>query len=521
MEISLGPLLGLEADDRYSVCFAARKKYSQQSLQLILDKQDDGQQFASTFETCIKLQSHYFYRFRLSLPAQDKAYSVKYHFASNGTKLTSLHRRKSWEFEVAGRKKMPIIGFCSCNGDSKRHPSKLKNKDFSMWTRMREQHEQDRFHLLLMGGDQVYADSIWDQLGLLNELKTATLVGGKRLTTKAVVNRQLNKTESRQFSKDLRAFYEQLYLDSWSNKDMSYMLGSVPSVMMWDDHDIFDGWGSYSARLQNSPVFKHIFPVAKEYFEIFQARTGANPARVTDKHFMQHLSFRNLEIVVLDNRSFRTTKQIMSKTQYRDLQKVLDEDLFRDVPPAIKSERVLCFVIAVPVAHLKYAKIAQKVLSAAPRKNFRHSLNDDALDHWDHANHEAEQEVLLDMMFEAGEKHKAKYVCIISGDVHTAGAATITKKPGQRKITQLISSGIAHDAPRWWERGVINLSTTDKSKVAGYNLQLKNFGNYKKFTISCRNYGLLNKAAHSGIVASLRMEGRKNFAHRTLNKFKR
>src|SRR5690606_36352665 len=125
-----------------------------------------------------------------------------------------------------------------------------------------------------------------------------------------------------------------------------------------------------------------------------------------------------------------------------------------------------------------------------------------------------------DILFAAGEKHVAKYVCIVSGDVHTAGAATITKAESNRKITQLISSGTVHDGPNTWQLALMQLVTTPKSNVAGYNLKLKNFGNFKKHTISRRNFGVLTKAHHSGVVASLEMEDRENLAHRTLNKFK-
>lgn len=520
MDIHLGPILGLEGDYLHTVCFASTEKYSKQSLKLILTINEE--QLECHFESCTVLESHYFYRFSFELPKKVASYTVAYHFTVDGNKLSNRHKYKSWEFEVAGQETMPKIGFCSCNGDSKKHPSKLTGKDFSMWGRMKEHHQKPdyRFNLLVMGGDQIYADSIWSKVSSLNKLKIKKIARGRKLTTEAVVNCNFSQDESDIFSKELKDFYEKLYIDSWSNRDMSYMLASVPTVMMWDDHDIVDGWGSYKPTLQRSSIFQHIFPVAKNYFEVFQTRTEYNEARVSKTHFMQHLSFRNLEIIALDNRSFRTQKQIMSKKQYNDLDKVLNKSLFQSIPKSIEEERILCFVVPVPVAHLKFSKIVQKLLPVKGRKHFTSSFNDDAIDHWDHGNHEAEQKNLLDIIFDAGEKHEAKYVCIISGDVHTAGAATITKAVGNMKITQLISSAITHVAPNRWERGAIELGTKSESDVAGYNLKLKNFGNFKKFTISDRNFGILTKASRGGIIASLLMEDRENLAHRTLNKFK-
>lgn len=518
MGIKLGPLLGIEANHSYTVCFLSETKFRKNSLKLELNKIDSGKNWQCAYESCTKLQNHYFYRFSFSVPIQNAAYAVSYLLSSDGKKLHDSHGREEWEFEVAGQTSMPKIGFSSCNGDSSKHPSKISKKDFSMWKKMKQDHlrPNERFHLLLMGGDQVYADSIWDEVPIIDSMKIRS-----KLTTDIVTNYKFGAKTARELTSELRNFYEQLYIDSWSDADMSFMLASVPSVMMWDDHDIVDGWGSYEPKLQKSELFKAIFPVAKDYFEIFQTRTAANISRASKRHFSLHLGFRNLEIVVLDNRTFRKMDRVMAPSQYNDLQKVLERDLFTDIPDAIVEERILCFVIPVPIAHLNYSKFIEKILPQVSKKEFRHSMNDDALDHWDHQKHEIEQKKLLDILFDAGEKHAAKYVCVVSGDVHTAGAATITKAQNQREITQLISSGIVHRGPKWWQLALLKYVTTPKSKVAGYNLHLKNFGNFKKHTINRRNFGILTKASHSGVVASLEIEGRKNMAHRTLNKFKK
>ncbi|MDH7943457.1 alkaline phosphatase D family protein [Pseudohongiella sp. SYSU M77423] len=386
-----------------------------------------------------------------------------------------------------------------------------------MWKKMKENHLRpgECFHLLLMGGDQIYADSIWDEVPIINSLKVKS-----KLTSKVVEEFSLTPRLRQELTDQLKKFYEQLYIDSWSDSDMSYMMASVPTVMMWDDHDIFDGWGSYPDELQNSDLFRCIYPVANRYFEIFQTRTSSNISRISNTHFSMHFSFRNYEVILLDNRTFRTMKNVMSPSQYYDLGKVLDKALFSEVPEELSKQRTLCFVVPVPIAHLDYSHLVERLLPKVPKKEFRHSMNDDAIDHWDHYNHKAEQKKLLDILFDAGEKHNAKYVCVVSGDVHTAGAATITKTGGKRKITQVISSGTVHSGPNRWEFALMNLVTTPKSDITGYNLYLKNFGNFRKHTINLRNFGILTKAKHSGIVASIEMENRENLAHRTLNKFK-
>lgn len=37
---------------------------------------------------------------------------------------------------------------------------------------------------------------------------------------------------------------------------MAEAFASIPSVNMWDDHDIIDGYGSYPSDMQNTDLFQ-------------------------------------------------------------------------------------------------------------------------------------------------------------------------------------------------------------------------------------------------------------------------
>ena len=60
-------------------------------------------------------------------------------------------------------------------------------------------------------------------------------------------------------------FYFELYCKRWAQPQLAAMLASVPTIMMWDDHDIFDGWGSHPPARQRSPVFQGIFAAARRW----------------------------------------------------------------------------------------------------------------------------------------------------------------------------------------------------------------------------------------------------------------
>ena len=54
-------------------------------------------------------------------------------------------------------------------------------------------------------------------------------------------------------------------------------------TMTWDDHDIFDGWGSYPDGLQNCPVFQGCYQAAKRFYLLFQQHTTeARVSQLTD-----------------------------------------------------------------------------------------------------------------------------------------------------------------------------------------------------------------------------------------------
>jgi hypothetical protein len=88
--------------------------------------------------------------------------------------------------------------------------------------RLQEGYEEWPDALLLIG-DQVYAD----------EVSPATLdfIRARRDTT------QPPGEEIADFEE-----YTQLYRESWSEPDIRWLLATVPSVMIFDDHDVIDDW---------------------------------------------------------------------------------------------------------------------------------------------------------------------------------------------------------------------------------------------------------------------------------------
>jgi PhoD-like phosphatase len=89
--------------------------------------------------------------------------------------------------------------------------------------RMRAQPEEQWPHALLMLGDQIYADEV--------SPKVREWISARRDTSQPP-------------GEELADFEEftRLYRDSWGQVDIRWLLSTIPSVMIFDDHDVNDDW---------------------------------------------------------------------------------------------------------------------------------------------------------------------------------------------------------------------------------------------------------------------------------------
>jgi hypothetical protein len=91
--------------------------------------------------------------------------------------------------------------------------------------RMRAQDEEDWPHLLLLLGDQVYADEV--------PPATAEFIRSRR-DPSVPPGEQVADFEE----------YCRLYRDSWSEPAVRWLLSTLPTAMIFDDHDIHDDWNT-------------------------------------------------------------------------------------------------------------------------------------------------------------------------------------------------------------------------------------------------------------------------------------
>jgi hypothetical protein len=358
----------------------------------------------------------------------------------------------SFSFNIPAQNQKPSIAYASCNGFS--DPSLMKNISDQnvLWKRMKSLNDgietirNQRYgpwHLLLMGGDQIYSDAMWNKKYCRNLAKWAELSWSQRK----------NRIFTTDMQKEVERFFEDIYITRWSQAGISSVMASIPSVMMWDDHDIFDGWGSYPFEQHNCPVYQGIFNIARKYFKLFQLQTVdvlAIPRLPDQDAFSQGYRLSDLGLLVLDMRSERMPKNPNVVDGQIWLDQVMSEKSWNAIYKWMETQQGLSHLVvmsSIPVVHPSM-DFLEKTLGFLPGQQ---ELEDDFLDQWRSQAHKQERLRMIKRLLQFSAEKNCR-VTILSGDVHVAAVGSLESDrndvaPNARVINQLTSSGIVHPAP--------------------------------------------------------------------------
>jgi hypothetical protein len=480
-----------------------------------------------------------------------------------------------WHFTVPGINCAPRIAYVSCNGFS--DPTsirKLVRQANAVWEDLLANHDRElrrpgylldkeqlwhessihdkglqRFHLLLMGGDQIYFDSIWEEV---EDLRQWVSLSRKE---------QLSFEVSADLSRRLESYYLGLYSKRWlpmtrapwdaaePNRDGADAMARIPTVMMWDDHDIFDGWGSYSCEMQQSQLFQTLFRCARKAFWVFQLQHQADTLPALRPIARPNVSLKEpqfepvnwrlaleadplalpllaeqsafnfgfhagpVSLLVADLRTERSRTQVLGSKTWDAIQAWLDK-LPQGQPtnPGTKCQHLL-LMSSVPVAHPKLA-LAEGLLDIFGHDHVTDSNADDLRDHWAHDDHEGERKRLLDSLTRAAEKGKVR-VSIVSGDVHVAAWATAYRRdvpPTENwaQVHQFTSSGVVHPPlVGVLERIFLSILNDAASKPQSLDVQhtveMMLFPGHSRFVMPSRNWLALEVDRNNGQPAGSKL----------------
>jgi len=362
---------------------------------------------------------------------------------------------------IPARGALPNLAFFSCNGFSRPDLMHDVEEPNRLWERIHEQHVaggpqvDGGFHLLVGGGDQVYADS------LLYSVPTLRALWDKP------PRKRRKYAPSPTFERQVLEGYVRLYAERWSQEEFARVAARVPGLFTWDDHDIFDGWGSYDEELNTCPAYQSIFAQAKKAFLAFQlggAAAGARPPHVRGHgpHCLQRVSFPGqdcrLDVLLPDLRTDRTPRRVLSSAQWADLDAELEKHA---TDPAEKAaRRHLLVVSSIPVVHMSF-NVSEWLLRVLPG---RQEIEDDLRDQWESSAHRGERDRLAMTLLDHAKKADCA-VTLLSGDVHIGARGRLRSRrpehlrPGRSEawIDQVTSSAIVHPPPTALEMAFMRL----------------------------------------------------------------
>ncbi|CAF4911948.1 unnamed protein product [Rotaria sp. Silwood1] len=347
-------------------------------------------------------------------------------------------------------------GFFSCNGfDSTVPEQKISDLTFDdVWEHLNSVHDETPLHILLWGGDQNYMDFMFEDIPYLKDW----------------VDMEWNEKWTCDFRKDLEHQVEEYhfnsYVQTWERSEVRNALASIPSLMTWDDHDIFDGAGSYPPLLHDSPMMTGLFKVAQKLRLLFQHHTTLEKAQEHGLFGYQSYNFLahcgpNLVIVGTDGRTERNTETVHHPKTWDMIFEKLENDVMNI------THLIVLFPVPFSFVRFKLAESILHRLKNLPNK-FRNvpvvkqtnsvfglpELYDDLLDEWTHEAHIEERNRALSRFQELADRKKVR-ITFFSGDVHCCGVSRFQTrlKDGLEPINdsklmyQVISSAIVNIPP--------------------------------------------------------------------------
>jgi len=336
------------------------------------------------------------------------------------------------------------------------------------------------------GGDQMYVDTnkkedmydVWEWLAKNKNQIIKTYTKNGQLNHDKVVD---------YFTKIYRNYYR-IY---WNFTNVKKVFESFPQYMIWDDHEIMDGWGSYTSKERKkllNKLFQHddeelnsvlidlMFMAAKKaYFEYEHSHnpyTAINFKADENQSCEWDYSFQvgDCAFYFLDMRGHhdyeRPTNRLLGKAQMKRFDSWLKSS-------KVKSRKILIIISPVPVVH--WSSTLTDTMDWGEAK-------DDLRDEWEHKSNHKERNMLLDKLMEVSHG-RGQTVLFLSGDVHCASVYQIEKyeKFPKAKIFNATSSAISRKPAPKAAKFVMHKTGAIKNYKGGFSTRLYALAGFYNF----------------------------------------
>ncbi|MDF9304666.1 alkaline phosphatase D family protein [Tritonibacter mobilis] len=352
------------------------------------------------------------------------------------------------------------IAFASCNGEEKGDLDRDQEERNRMWAHMCAEHRRAPFALLLQGGDQIYADEATEGHPLSEDWPDKA-------------GRPRNAEELKDLADHLRLRFAERYVQALFGEAPSWIMARVPTLAIWDDHDICDGWGSLYRSKTHSEVGQCLYAVAREMYLLFQhaAVEGDIPDLFMDEtgtSLSWQRALPGVKLLAPDLRAERGRRQVLGAYGWSAVE-------------AMKPGSEHTFVISsVPLLGPRLSLVEGLMLMIPTMQKYE----DDLRDQWQSRAHRKEWIRMLKQVIAWREEAP---VTILSGEIHLATRAEMG--PDETRVHQLVASGIAHRAPpQSYARSLGTLAGLGDAPVSGHPIRIHPLpGQSQRYTAE-RNY---------------------------------
>lgn len=267
----------------------------------------------------------------------------------------------------------------------------------------------------------------------------------------------------------------------------------LPSVNIWDDHEIRDGWGShgdeYTEQGKLSDSLKQYYSSSRSAFIEHQLNSGPNELNNksidTNSSLEQKFTINGIQVFAFDLRSNRNSNNniVISKSQLKN---------FKDWCNQIKKDDEVVILSSIPMFYE-----SNKVAIALGKKIKDGELKDDIIDSWASENNKKQRNEIIKELIKLRNRNIKPI--IVSGDVHIGGMISIWYKDEKSNVNkklcyEFIFSGLSHESLGKARKQ--NISSTiqhrsEKNRVSDTSFSIDEFTIYPvyEFTRGRLNFG--------------------------------
>jgi phosphodiesterase/alkaline phosphatase D-like protein len=356
------------------------------------------------------------------------------------------------------------VVFCSCRRakpDAPRSVAAVGSDALDVYAgRMATMAPEDWPDALLLLGDQVYADEPTPQ--------TRRWMDSRRDTTVPPGYEVADFTE-----------YVQLYLESWSDPEFRWLMSTVPTAMIFDDHDVRDDWNISAAwrdRITAQPwwperirgalasywVYQHIGNLSPQQrhadptwravqdadgdaWPVLRKMADAADAGLGTIWWSFRWDIDGVRLVVLDTRSGRILTEgrraMLGDDEFAWVERAVSEDAHQAAHVLIGSS--LPWLLAPAIHDVQSANEVACGRGSALGERIRQALD---FEHWATFQDSFRRLAALLRRVAAGPDAPAT-ISVLSGDVHHCYAARADV--GGSPVYQLVSSPVNQRVPEY------------------------------------------------------------------------